>query len=78
MSDLNLSCKDALQSLVHCIICMVLIELITFYQGYLPGIFGVTHGALQFMAYEELKKAHSYYFNQPINQKLVGTQAGYS
>ncbi|XP_031567778.1 mitochondrial folate transporter/carrier-like [Actinia tenebrosa] len=40
------------------------------YKGYLPGIFGVTHGALQFMAYEELKKAHSHYFNPPINQKL--------
>ena len=25
-------------------------------QGYIPGIFGVSHGALQFMAYEELKK----------------------
>ncbi|KXJ27628.1 mitochondrial folate transporter/carrier [Exaiptasia diaphana] len=40
------------------------------YKGYLPGVIGVSHGALQFMAYEELKKRRSRYFNQPVNQKL--------
>ena len=27
-----------------------------FYRGILPGLLGVSHGALQFMAYEEMKK----------------------
>ena len=40
-------------------------------QGYVPGLFGVSHGALQFMAYEELKKGYSRYFGTPINKKLV-------
>ena len=37
----------------------------------MPGLFGVSHGALQFMAYEELKKGYSRYFGTPINKKLV-------
>ena len=40
-------------------------------QGYAPGLIGVSHGALQFMAYEELKKGYSQYFGTPINKKLV-------
>lgn len=42
------------------------------FQGYLPGLFGVSHGALQFMAYEELKKLRSSYFGTPVDKKLVG------
>ncbi|CAH3186425.1 unnamed protein product [Porites lobata] len=38
--------------------------------GYVPGLFGVSHGPLQFMAYEELKKGYSHYFGTPINKKL--------
>ncbi|CAH3159094.1 unnamed protein product, partial [Pocillopora meandrina] len=43
-------------------------------QGYVPGIFGVSHVALQFMAYEELKKGYSQYFGTPINKKLSSTE----
>ena len=46
---------------------------ILLHQGYIPGLFGLSYGALQFMAYEELKKGNSQYFGTPINQKLVNT-----
>ena len=42
-------------------------------QGYIPGLFGLSHGALQLMAYEELKKGNSQYFRNPINKKLAIT-----
>ncbi|CAG9853973.1 unnamed protein product [Phyllotreta striolata] len=41
-----------------------------YYKGLVPGIFGVSHGAVQFMVYEEMKKAHSKYYSQPITAKL--------
>jgi solute carrier family 25 folate transporter 32 len=40
------------------------------YKGFVPGVFGVSHGALQFMAYEELKKIYNDYYNQMPNTKL--------
>lgn len=41
-----------------------------YYKGFIPGVFGVSHGAVQFMVYEEFKKLHSYFYNQPISTKL--------
>lgn len=41
------------------------------YKGFVPGIFGVSHGALQFMAYEEMKNRYNNYRNLPIDTKLV-------
>ena len=44
------------------------------YKGFVPGIFGVSHGALQFMAYEELKKYYIAKNNLEADAKL-GTMA---
>ncbi|KAI2797831.1 hypothetical protein BLOT_015251 [Blomia tropicalis] len=40
------------------------------YRGFVPGIFGVSHGALQFMAYEELKKYYTAKHNLNKDDKL--------
>jgi hypothetical protein len=41
------------------------------YRGFIPGMFGVSHGALQFMTYEEMKNAYNQYRYLPIDTKLV-------
>ena len=41
------------------------------YKGFLPGLFGVSHGALQFMLYEEMKDAYNNHQNSPIDTNLV-------
>ncbi|XP_043544373.1 mitochondrial folate transporter/carrier-like [Chiloscyllium plagiosum] len=40
------------------------------YKGFVPGLFGTSHGALQFMAYEELKKEYSFHKNVAVDAKL--------
>uniref|UniRef100_A0A069DSI1 Solute carrier family 25 member 32 n=1 Tax=Panstrongylus megistus TaxID=65343 RepID=A0A069DSI1_9HEMI len=40
------------------------------YRGFIPGMFGVSHGAIQFMTYEEMKTFYNQYRNAPIDAKL--------
>ncbi|XP_060526106.1 mitochondrial folate transporter/carrier-like [Cylas formicarius] len=41
-----------------------------YYKGLVPGIFGISHGAVQFMVYEEMKKVYYHYYNLPAASKL--------
>lgn len=41
------------------------------YRGFVPGMLGVSHGAIQFMTYEEMKNAYNEYRKLPIDTKLV-------
>lgn len=42
-----------------------------YYKGFLPGLFGVSHGAIQFMVYEELKNSYNQYKGTAITTKLT-------
>ena len=44
------------------------------YRGYLPGIIGISHGVVQFVCYEEMKKRYSRKRGIPLNSKLGTTE----
>lgn len=44
------------------------------YKGFVPGMFGVSHGAIQFMAYEEMKNMYNVHYQRPIDEKLSTMQ----
>ncbi|XP_053966014.1 mitochondrial folate transporter/carrier [Anastrepha obliqua] len=44
------------------------------YRGFIPGMFGVSHGALQFMTYEEMKNHYNTYRKLPIDTKLATSE----
>ncbi|XP_070604273.1 solute carrier family 25 member 32 [Erythrolamprus reginae] len=40
------------------------------YKGFVPGLFGTSHGALQFMVYEDFKSRYNKYKSRPSQVKL--------
>ncbi|XP_003387458.1 PREDICTED: mitochondrial folate transporter/carrier-like [Amphimedon queenslandica] len=40
------------------------------YKGYIPGLVGTSHGTIQFVVYEELKKTYCNYQSIPITAQL--------
>ncbi|CAH8438549.1 unnamed protein product [Dicrocoelium dendriticum] len=46
-----------------------------FYRGYLPGLFGVSHGAIQFMLYDRMRDMYNAsYRKQVVNTKLSAVE----
>ncbi|KAL5014678.1 hypothetical protein ScPMuIL_008948 [Solemya velum] len=44
------------------------------YKGFVPGVLGISHGALQFMTYEEMKNAFNAYRNCPVDTRLSSSE----
>lgn len=42
------------------------------YKGLVPSLFGVSHGAIQFMCYEEMKKKWAASSKKDPSEHLVG------
>ena len=44
---------------------------ISILQGFVPGVFGISHGAIQFMTYEEMKNYYNKMQHRPVDTRLV-------
>lgn len=44
------------------------------YKGFVPGVFGISHGAIQFMIYEEMKYMYNHHKNTPVDARLTTTE----
>jgi len=44
------------------------------YKGFVPGLFGVSHGVLQFMSYEEMKKQYNLYRGKTHDARLSSVE----
>ncbi|XP_061182310.1 solute carrier family 25 member 32-like isoform X1 [Saccostrea echinata] len=40
------------------------------YKGFIPGMFGISHGAIQFVCYEEMKTKYNNFKQRPIDYRL--------
>ncbi|XP_055995812.1 mitochondrial folate transporter/carrier-like isoform X2 [Ostrea edulis] len=40
------------------------------YKGFLPGMFGISHGVIQFVCYEEMKTKYNNFKQRPIDERL--------
>lgn len=41
------------------------------YKGFVPGVFGISHGAIQFMTYEEMKNYYNKSLHRPVDTRLT-------
>ncbi|KAK3595657.1 hypothetical protein CHS0354_026875 [Potamilus streckersoni] len=44
------------------------------YKGFVPGVFGISHGAIQFMIYEEMKNKYNMHFNRSVDTRLTSLE----
>lgn len=68
---LILSSKQKYNGMIDALIKIYKAEgLAGYYKGFMPGLFGVSHGAIQFMVYEEMKNRYNAYRDVSITTKL--------